>query len=118
MSKALDDLALAPDERAALAELREWLTDRFGDRLVKLVLFGSKVRGDCDEESDLDVLVVVRDLDERSEGGEVSDAAWDIGLMKYGALIQTIRFSTAEYAFRQEKEFPLITNIERDEVPL
>lgn len=34
----------------------------FGDRFVGLMLFGSHVRGEASEESDVDVLVVLRDL--------------------------------------------------------
>ncbi len=45
MAKTLADLPLKENERAALAELRERLQERFGDRLAKLALFGSKARG-------------------------------------------------------------------------
>ena len=50
---------LKPNERAALATLVERLRQRYGDDLLRVVLFGSKARSDSDE-SDLDVLVVVR----------------------------------------------------------
>ncbi|WP_266369108.1 nucleotidyltransferase domain-containing protein [Tellurirhabdus rosea] len=33
----------------------------YGDRLAKIVLFGSYARGDFDEESDIDYLIVLKD---------------------------------------------------------
>ena len=47
--------ANAPDP-AVVARLRE----EYADEVMLVVLFGSKVRGDFDVESDLDVLVVVK----------------------------------------------------------
>ena len=46
--------------RAVLAELRRRLEGLYGDRLVKLVLFGSHARGDSASDSDTDVLVVLK----------------------------------------------------------
>ena len=46
-------------EKAALSEFVARLQERYADEVMLVTLFGSKVRGDFDEESDLDVLVVV-----------------------------------------------------------
>ncbi len=46
-------------ERAALSEFVTKLREDYADEVMLVMLFGSKVRGDFDEESDLDVLVVV-----------------------------------------------------------
>lgn len=45
---------------ALLAELRGLLRDHYGDRIARLVLFGSRARGDASPDSDYDVLVVLR----------------------------------------------------------
>jgi predicted nucleotidyltransferase len=42
----------------------EILRREFGDRLVSVVLFGSRARGEARPESDIDLLVVVRGLPE------------------------------------------------------
>lgn len=42
---------------AILLELNKRLRELYGDRLVRLVLFGSRARGDHDSDSDYDVLV-------------------------------------------------------------
>lgn len=53
---------LSPHERATLASFVASLRQLLGDRLVGTTLFGSRARGHGDEDSDLDVYVVVRDL--------------------------------------------------------
>ena len=42
-----------------LAAYRARLEALYGDRLKKLVLFGSRARGDAGEDSDVDVLIVL-----------------------------------------------------------
>jgi predicted nucleotidyltransferase len=50
---------LTSGEKAALSEFVARLREKYADEVMLVMLFGSKVRGDFDEESDLDVLVVV-----------------------------------------------------------
>ncbi len=57
---ALDTLSVRPSVQAALGEVRAALERLYGDRLVKVILFGSHARGEAHEESDVDVLVVLR----------------------------------------------------------
>jgi predicted nucleotidyltransferase len=60
-------MGLSAAETSALSRLRERLEARFADRLAAITLFGSRARSEGHEESDLDVLVLVRALtrDER-----------------------------------------------------
>ena len=51
---------LTPHERDVLAEFLSRLQERCGDRIAHVWLFGSKVRGDFDKESDVDLLIVAR----------------------------------------------------------
>lgn len=48
-----------------LEQFRDVLEARFGDALQSLVAFGSQVQGRARPESDLDLLIVVRDLPRR-----------------------------------------------------
>ena len=58
---------LQPNERAALAEFLDVLHKHHADQVQQVILYGSKARGDFDEESDTDVLVVVTSDDWRAQ---------------------------------------------------
>jgi len=45
--------------RDLLAELKQGLAKIYGDRLKAVILFGSYARGDYQEDSDLDVMIVL-----------------------------------------------------------
>jgi predicted nucleotidyltransferase len=44
-----------------LAPLREYFQQEYGDRLDRVILFGSQARGDAKPDSDIDILVVLQD---------------------------------------------------------
>jgi len=47
------------DVKRLLTKLKNGLTELYGDRLKAVYLFGSYARGDYDESSDLDVMIVL-----------------------------------------------------------
>lgn len=52
-------------ETETISQIVESLRAALGERLVAVVLFGSRARGDATPESDWDVLVIARELPER-----------------------------------------------------
>ena len=70
---------LTPHERGVLAEFLSQLREQFSDRIAHVWLFGSKVRGDFDEESDVDLLIVARDGSD-ALGKAVGGIAYDLSL--------------------------------------
>ena len=46
-------------EAKAIAEYEKLLLDKFPKRISKLILFGSKARGDSNRNSDIDLLIVL-----------------------------------------------------------
>lgn len=53
----------------------------YGDRLVDVVLYGSRARGDAHDESDLDLMVVLEDpVDRWKERRRIGDILWDHSL--------------------------------------
>jgi predicted nucleotidyltransferase len=115
--RTLDDVPLRPNERAALEELRRRLHQRFGDRVVKLAFFGSRARGEGDEESDLDVAVVIRGYEPLPEIDEVDEIVSDASLTG-GVCVNTVRFDEMEYEDYVRRERPIVTAIETEGVPL
>ena len=69
-----------PDEGKRIAEeAARRLADAYGDRLRAVVLFGSWVRGQAHEESDVDLMVVLDDVGDRgSERERIVDALFDL----------------------------------------
>ena len=53
---------MPPEPSQLLADLRRGLESLYGSRLRGLWLFGSYARGEQDEESDVDVLVVLSEI--------------------------------------------------------
>ena len=47
----------------AVQRFRDAAREQFGDRLERIVLYGSRARGDARPDSDYDIAIFVRDLD-------------------------------------------------------
>ncbi len=58
----------------------DWLRKRFGDRVQSVIVFGSVARGEADDESDVDMLILVRTPLTRAEQDEVSEYSYDLDL--------------------------------------
>lgn len=108
---------LSPSERAALDALIAFVSERFGDRLRELALFGSRARGDAHEESDVDVLVVVDDLTP-AEGGDVAGHCGHPILTQHNVRISAFVVSTAYFNELRARERLIASEIDRDRVEL
>jgi predicted nucleotidyltransferase len=56
------------------------LREAFGDRVEEVILFGSRVRGDYREDSDLDVLLVLRDGIKSEDWDEIGKLSAELTL--------------------------------------
>lgn len=96
-----------------LTELRERLVELYDDRLVELVLFGSRARGDATPGSDIDVLAVLKgEVHPGEELERTGDLVAALSL-KYDVLLSTI--------FRPEEAFylaetPLLVKVRKEAV--
>jgi len=52
---------LLPDEQQAIEKLLSRLREAYGDQIQQAMLFGSKARGEAVRDSDIDVMVLVKD---------------------------------------------------------
>lgn len=64
-----------PDEQRWLKGFREGLAANYADAVQRALLFGSKARGDGTADSDIDVMVIVKDeaADAQEEIAEMGD---------------------------------------------
>ncbi len=56
---------MATTDPTVLARFRTALDESYGDRIERVVLFGSQARGNARPDSDYDVAVFLKDLDDR-----------------------------------------------------
>ena len=76
---------------------------------ARIWAFGSRVRGNATEESDLDVCVVVDKLDDAIDQ-VIMDIAWEIGF-ENDVIISTVTYSGREFDKGPCSESPLVQNI-------
>jgi len=101
--------------KPALKELQQTLTKIYGERLCGLYLYGSYARGDYHPDSDVDVLIVLKDeVKPTQEIDRINDRVADICL-EHNILIAT--FPVSEEWLRQRKS-PLFENVRKEGVPL
>jgi|CXWL01.1.fsa_nt_gi predicted nucleotidyltransferase len=82
-------------ERPIVEEFKRRVEERFPGELVRLVLFGSKVRGEATAESDLDVLVVMRSEDWR-RGDEIRALGYELEI-EHGIVLSIQVMSLGHY---------------------
>ncbi len=107
---------LSPADAAALTSFSIRVRGDLGGDLIAMRLFGSKARGDANEESDLDVLVVVNEVDREIER-KVSDAAFVAGL-EHDVLLAPILVCRARYEDDVWRISDLAVAVEREGIPL
>ncbi len=106
---------MKPSVRAALVDARRRLAGLYGDRLVRVVLYGSQARGDARDESDVDVLVILRGpINVVAELKRLTDLKLDL-LEKYEVYVSLQPFTEADY---QQRRSPLLINVHAEGIEL
>lgn len=107
---------LSKVEVAALKEFKEKVQEEIEENLLELRLFGSRARGEGNEESDLDVAVIVN-KDDRKIKRQVYDTAAEIFLDKE-VNISPIIFSITKLNWLKSIERGIALDIEREGIKL
>lgn len=101
------------DEPLVLSELARELQTHYGQRLAEIVLFGSRARGDADDGSDYDVMVVLRGNVDRKIERQVTKEIVHKLCRKHDVLIICHFVALDRY---KEEQSPLMMNVRKEGV--
>lgn len=93
---------LSTTERAILRAFAAQAKEVLRDNLVSLILFGSRARGEAHIDSDVDLLLVVKDLQRASQALDTLDEVVLDLLLEHGLLLAVVPAEAAQFA-RQER---------------
>ena len=113
--KTIEKLHLKENEREALLELKKKLYKRFPG--AEIILYGSKVRGDADEESDIDILVLLNQKVDDHLREEIFSLSFKIELkydVIFGILIESRHYWNSDLA----RAMPIHWNIDKEGIPV
>ncbi len=99
------------EKRETVEYFVKLLKERFGERIKEVILFGSVARGDAEEDSDIDVLVIGEGITQR----EISELTWEV-LMETGEVVSAIVESPDE--FKRTKNSSFHRTVLREGVPV
>lgn len=112
-------MALPPlptHERTALDAFAQQLRAQFGPRLCDLRLFGSTVRGERWEESDIDVLVLIDQVT-----AEEKRAVWDAATLlniDHDTMLSPLVLSPHDFQHLRDRERRLALDIDHEGISL
>jgi len=103
------------DALSVAREVASDLRDLYGERLKRVVLFGSWARGDAHPESDIDLLVVLDEVGSRRvELDRMSDVLWRHSL-QHGTVLTELPVSEAEY---RDSDEPILICVRAEGSPV
>jgi len=106
---------LTEKEKQALKELVEELKKLYGDNLSRVILYGSKARGDATEGSDIDIMIVLKEIKDKSKELEKVIKLTTKIDFHYETLISVSLQSEEEYL---KKKSPLLLNVRKEGIVL
>lgn len=107
---------LTPKEKKALAEFKNRIFQKFGKEILELKLFGSKARRDFKKDSDIDILLVLKNASPKNKN-TIYKITTQI-LLKYNVDLSVKIFSSKEFLYLTNLETPFMLNLKKEALPL
>ena len=103
-------------EQPILQEFKRRVEQRFPGELVRVVLFGSKARGDASVESDIDLLTVVRSEDWKL-GDDVRDIGYELEIA-HGVVLSIQVMGQRQYQELKARGSTFLEQVEQEGLPV
>jgi predicted nucleotidyltransferase len=113
--KTLDKISLTEYQKSAIEEFKKLITGSF--EVVEMVIFGSVARGNADDESDLDILIVTKHPLKREVRHRITDIACEINL-QFDTNISTLVVDQISWQSGLYSVLPIHQEIISEGVPL
>lgn len=101
---------ISKKDRKILDEFTARVRERFSD--AQVWAFGSRARGEATWESDFDLLIVLSDVDQKTERW-IRDVAWEVGF-ENDLVITTVLLDKEQFEYGPMSESTLVANILRE----
>ena len=101
---------MSKEDRKILDEFTTCVRGRFSD--ARVWAFGSRARGEATWESDFDLLIVLSEVDQKTDRW-VRDIAWEVGF-ENDRVITTVLLDRAQFEHGPMSESTLVENILRE----
>lgn len=111
----MNEAPISQRESEALRIIKEKVSVAFS--VVDFVLFGSAARGEADEESDRDLMIVVSEPISRFKRHEITDIVFDVNL-EFGTNFSTLVVDQDSWETGMLSVLPLRDEIIRDGIRL
>ena len=112
----LETLTLTREERIWLEAYQKALEAQFVDLIKDIIIFGTKARGSSNEDSDLDVLVVIREGDWETKKS-VAEPGYTLAIGTE-VVPSLIVLTAEEWIYHQDYEAPFWQTVTRDGIPI
>jgi predicted nucleotidyltransferase len=102
-------------ERKAIKSFVKELKDKLGNEIIAIRIFGSKVRGDFEKDSDIDIFILVK------RKGDIRDEISDIAaeyFFTYNVPLAPVVYSLLEYEKNRELGSFFFEQVEKEGVAL
>jgi predicted nucleotidyltransferase len=102
-------------EKEAVNSFVKELREKLGGYILNILLFGSKVKGDFDRDSDIDIFILAR------EKGDIRDTVSDIAaeyFLEYDVPLAPVVYSLFEYKRNKELGSFFFEQLEKEGIAL
>ena len=102
---------MSPEIQEILKRFKKELVNIYGDKIQSILLYGSRARGDEHPDSDIDILIILKDEFNYSEMLKRSDDLAASLSLENDVVISRVFVSEKDY---RERQIPFLMNIRRE----